>query len=786
MRVKSVLLTWFRGAASSISLELNSKSMVVYGINGSGKSSFVDAIEYVLNGGKIGHLAHEYSGKHQEKAIVNTHKPKEDSTEIEFRLEDDRDLKIEIRADGSSARSGAGANELSGWEYRRTVLRQNEVANFINDTKGEKYSALLPLLGLHELEVAAENLRQLVKAIDQQSKLSDNKLTLKHIDAKKKATFGTKSDAEIFDVVEKLHANYCTDKVEARDGLIRCEQLELEINARIARLSVDGKRHVALQRAANLALKIQIDEVRSASVMLTSAVEPLIADKLEVLESTSAFVNKLEGNGKEIACPACGRAILVNSIQAHVNAERIRLEETLKVFTKRKTAISALSDTIKYLKSHLGGVEVKAWRDQLAKENYSSNFLYLESLDGEVLRTSCEEEHLKSIEDKLLPLIDKALSDSKDSPPDAKQLSSDSQTIAVAKEAINANDQLAAIVRAESLIAFVNSSEKEIREEIRRQSRAIIEEISTDIRDMWAILHPSVPIENINLYVPKETDKAIDIRLKFYGVDQDSPKLTLSEGYRNSLGLCIFLAMAKRAGNKDTPLFLDDVVVSLDRLHRGMIADLLEKMFSKRQVVIFTHDREWYTELRQQLDGKIWVCRALLPYASPDIGIRWSHKTTSFEDARVHLIDRPELAGNDARRIMDVELSLIADRLQLKLPYMRAEKNDKRTAHDFLHRLIADGKIVYQKKSAKDYVAHVEAIEAWEEADRLLISWGNSATHSFNVVPSEVTKLIDACERALDLFKCSECGKHVMFSEAAGSEWFQCQCGDIRWRYGKT
>ena len=30
--------------------------MVVYGLNGSGKSSFVDAVEYVLKDGKIGHL----------------------------------------------------------------------------------------------------------------------------------------------------------------------------------------------------------------------------------------------------------------------------------------------------------------------------------------------------------------------------------------------------------------------------------------------------------------------------------------------------------------------------------------------------------------------------------------------------------------------------------------------------------------------------------------------------------------------------------------------------------
>jgi chromosome segregation ATPase len=48
MRIKSIGIEWFRGAAEVVSLDPDSKSMVVYGENGSGKSSFVDAFEYAL------------------------------------------------------------------------------------------------------------------------------------------------------------------------------------------------------------------------------------------------------------------------------------------------------------------------------------------------------------------------------------------------------------------------------------------------------------------------------------------------------------------------------------------------------------------------------------------------------------------------------------------------------------------------------------------------------------------------------------------------------------------
>ena len=216
--------------------------------------------------------------------------------------------------------------------------------------------------------------------------------------------------------------------------------------------------------------------------------------------------------------------------------------------------------------------------------------------------------------------------------------------------------------------------------------------------------------------------------------------------------------MAKQVAGFDRPLFLDDVVVSLDRSHRGMIQSLLEKEFSDRQVIILTHDREWYTELRHQLgDNNGWTFRSLLPYETPEIGIRWSHKTTTFDDARALIQYRPDAAGSDARKIMDQELPQIAEHLEIRLPYLRSEKNDRRMAHEFLTRLVADGKRCFQKRSGSQYGVHMEAIDALARANQLLMSWGNRASHSFDVVRPEAIGLIDACEKAIACFKCDSC-----------------------------
>ncbi|WP_332445698.1 AAA family ATPase [Dehalococcoides mccartyi] len=784
MKVKAISLSWFRGAADAVSLEPNCKSMVIYGENGAGKSSFVDAIEYVLNG-KIGHLAHEYSGKHQEKAVPNTHKPEKAKTELSLKFADDSELRMEINANGSSTTSGADSGGINTWDYRRTVLRQNEVAAFILDTKGEKYSTLLPLLGLEQLELAASNLRQLVKSIEQQSKIKEMKGALKAIQVKRIATFSTNTDDQIIEKIEGLYAKHCRVKTDKKDTVLYCIELELVLEATITRFSSNQKRYLAIQSVAEADPKSCVKAVRSASIKLAEVAEPLIAERLEVLESAGTFAEKL-GHGTEVKCPACGQSVAVEAFQSHVTAERKRLQKIIETFDTRKTALGALSDCITLLKTNAGQADAKPWRDELVEGGLTSSFAYLDKLDIQSLRKACSEDELATIESNLLPIVDAAAKASQQAPPDIREISLDKAIVETGKAILAAREQAIFIDRTEALISFLNALEQGIRNEIKHRSKSIMGEISADIRTMWSVLHPLETIEDVSLYLPEDADKAIDVSLKFHGVPLESPRLTLSEGYRNSLGLCIFLAMAKREAAKDRPLFLDDVVVSLDRNHRGMLVGLLEKDFTKRQVVVLTHDREWYAELRHMLDSNNWTFRTLLPYVTPDIGIRWSTSTTTFGDARAQLDDRPDSAGNDARKIMDVELALITESFQIRMPYMRGEKNDRRMAHDFLERLLADGKKCFQKKVGQDYVAHVDALTVLEQADRLLVAWGNRASHSFDVVRPEAEKLIDTCEKALEQFKCESCKKVVWFAGAEGPEWVQCQCGEIRWRYGKA
>jgi ABC-type hemin transport system ATPase subunit/predicted RNA-binding Zn-ribbon protein involved in translation (DUF1610 family) len=784
MRIKAIKLAWFRGAADQVELELNNKSMVVYGENGAGKSSFVDSVEYVLNNGHITHLAHEYSGKHQENAIHNTHKPQGQKTELIFKFEDNSELQTEIMQNGTAKSYSAETIDMNSWNYRRTVLRQDEVSAFVHDTKGDKFSALLPLLGLDELVTTAENLRQLVKSIEVNSKIKETKTLIKAAETKRKQVFSTSTNDQIIKIINELYLKYCLDIKQPKDALAQCKEIELAIQMKSGQVSSDHERYRLLQIISQLKLIDHISDVRIANSRMVGTIEPFIVEKLDVLKTTESFVNKLD-NEKEVLCPACGRSIAVDDFQTHIKSEQTRLHEIININNTRKIAIDALCETIQAMKSSISSKDLKSWKDELAVKSYTKNLEYISEINIEALQASCDEENLVLLEDLLLPFIDEASLASTSAPPETQELLADSKLVDGGKVFFESIKLSADALSIETIMSFLCSIEKCIRTEIRNQTETVLKDISIDIQRMWGILHPDNTIKEVCLYIPREEDKAIDISLEFYGKAQPSPRISLSEGYRNSLGLSIFLSMAKRESCKDRPLFLDDVIVSLDRNHRGMVAELLKKEFADRQVIIFTHDRDWYTELRHQLDTNNWIFKTLLPYETPEIGIRWSHKTTTFDDARIHIKKSPDSAGNDARKIMDVELALIAEKLQINFPYLRSEKNDRRMAHDFLERILVNGKKCYQKKVGNSYDVYIEAIEAFNQADSLIVSWGNRASHSFDLVSPEAEKLIEACEKALEYFRCTSCGKNVWFTDAEASEWVQCQCGEIRWRYGK-
>ena len=262
MRIDRVDLSWFRGAAESGILDTNSKSIVVYGANASGKSTFVDGIEYITRNGKICHLQHEYSGSHQEKGVRNTSTPSDENSRSAILFDDGSSIVADIKSDGSFIISSDPADlksAIQSWNVESHLLRQDEVSRFIQYTKGQKYSVLLPLLGLHNLEQAAENLRRLRLNVIEQSEIEVKRvLHQRLIEAAEKSLKSLKEK----DVLKELNKQAKKYSIEEPAEQIKSltEQLTVEIEKRISLLEPEHKRYIIFKQilGENILKKLDI------------------------------------------------------------------------------------------------------------------------------------------------------------------------------------------------------------------------------------------------------------------------------------------------------------------------------------------------------------------------------------------------------------------------------------------------------------------------------------------------------------------------------------------------
>jgi energy-coupling factor transporter ATP-binding protein EcfA2 len=784
MRIETITLSWFRGAGQEAVLNTGSKSVVVYGANGSGKSTFADAIEYLVRNGKIEHLSHEYSGSRQEKGVRNTHAPPDEPATITVQFDQGRSIRAEIASDGRLSLA-SDPTELVGaaqsWDIKRLILRQHEVADFVHAAKGEKYSVLLPLLGLDALERAAENLRQLAQRVRTRSQLAEKEQRLRDLSNTAMQHLPDLSQDKVAECLKRVALAYVGQPPEEAPALTAAVAAGIE--ARIKSAEPESRRHLLLTQIHGEALPKRLEAVTEAEAATKEQVDTLLDRRIAVLQAAEAFADAVRSEGDEVDCPACGRPVRTAEFAQHVHDELSALEDARSARTAARKARQAFATSLGEVLRKTKNAEVSDWLDQPGQRECKGAVTGLGGVDLDRWEEgwSAEEYHAFA---SCIPLVASHVQTAiKAAPPSTQQLIADQEIVSAAASIPQIRVLELETARVRKIVEAVAVDESAVRDAIKTRTRVIIRRISRDAQRLWSKLHPEEPIEDIRLHIPGDADRAIDIGLKFFGVDQPSPRLTLSEGHRNSLGLCIFLALAGLEPEEDRPIILDDIVSSLDREHRGMLIDVLLQDLNSRQVLLFTHDREWFAELRARLPNSDWKFMTLRPWESPELGLQWSDSVNTFDDARALIAVRPEAAGNCVRAIMDGELAMVAEKLRVRMPYLRGDRNDRRTCIDLLPRVISEAQDRLRKRAGESWVPCPDPIRDWEEACKLLVSWANRASHAGSLTNSEAERLIEACERACRWFRCSTCGDPIWIADQAARERLQCNCGELQWRY---
>jgi energy-coupling factor transporter ATP-binding protein EcfA2 len=782
MKIDTIELSWFRGAATKAALKTKFKSVVVYGENACGKSSFVDALEFIITKGKIEHLKNEFS--ETSNCVRNTETPDGEDCKVRISFENAGYIEANITQAGK-IRFEASSDDLltvvQEWDVQRHILRQDEVSDFIHLTKSKKYSVLSPLLGLQKYEEIAQNM---VRIRDSVLEASQYQMLQSEFNIIRGEIQDVLPDIDTSDsetrkkLVHSRAANYVQVKIEESvDSIAKKAITALEASLKDKDPIV--KRYLVMQSLNKIPIKTKLESVINSQEELAKISENYIDHKIPILENTEKILASVEDLTQEIECPACGQHILGTEFRDHVNKE---LEELKKARAARNLAIAekqafttALSNFISQYKSEKAVTE---WLSLPENKEANSVFARLTeiSIEEPTSRWSAELiEKLKAVTTELYLIVEK---EAKVEAPATTTLVNDLNLFRICSKIPRLEHLESSLAKIDLLNTTLDDSYNKIREEIAKITELVLKAISQDIARIWSLIHPGQPIENVCL-VPSEKDKAVEVCLKFYGKYQSDPRLTLSEGYRNSLGLSIFLALANQGSAKENPIVLDDIVSSLDREYRGMVTKLLSSELAGRQVILLTHDREWFRELQGYLEPENWKFFTLKKWESPQIGIELLPSSYTFEEAEALISTHINSSGNAVRAIMDTELPRAAAKLKLSMPFIQGYQNDYRMAAEFLTYFISQGER-FRIKDGTKWKTHQDAINSWKEAKSLLIVWGNPASHGGSISTSEAKTLVDVCKKALSYFDCIECKRKVWALEAP--DYVRCQCDSIRWK----
>lgn len=158
VKVKNIALKGFRGVRKSLEINLeSSKSLLLYGDNGSGKSSICDAFEWFYKD-RVDHLSKEEIGTRGIDALRNIFLPVDSDATVELKFTDakyDAIKKLFFKKSKLTSAYLPSSEDITGYLAQSLseilFLRYKDLLRFILATKTDKLKELSQIIGFAEV-----------------------------------------------------------------------------------------------------------------------------------------------------------------------------------------------------------------------------------------------------------------------------------------------------------------------------------------------------------------------------------------------------------------------------------------------------------------------------------------------------------------------------------------------------------------------------------------------------------------------------------------------------------
>ncbi len=202
---------------------------------------------------------------------------------------------------------------------------------------------------------------------------------------------------------------------------------------------------------------------------------------------------------------------------------------------------------------------------------------------------------------------------------------------------------------------------KQISDAIRAKVQSLLDLLQAPMNEIYQEIQ-GAGAKPIRLELPGEEDTTqhkmqlvIDFAENRPGVP---PGGYLSDSQIHSVALALRLAAIKRFNSGAPVIALDDIVTSYDADHRRAIGALIAKMFTDCQIILVTHDERFFNYLKDQLAEKDWSFTRIIGL-DPAYGPRFADHRVTDEMIEARW-DAGESAANEMRQAEEEWLLLLA------------------------------------------------------------------------------------------------------------------------------
>lgn len=567
--LKKLSIEHLRGSVKPffIPFEKGKKLLVIYGENATGKSTICDAFEF-LGKGKIGSLENRGLGKTNRYWHSIGKKP--------------TDITVILETTNSTCSAKFGKNDVivvpPELRPKVEILRRSQILSLIEATPGNRYEEIRRFIDVSGIETSEASLRQLIHDLT-----SNREVAVARVQENQDAIH------QFWEAAGKL----------GKGAVVWAEaESKRDVNADDAEVAALGNLQAAYQLLVDYPTRLKTAEQSLQTAKLTASaaqkkteecVKSITQDAGELVELLDSARIYLIKHPSPAVCPLCESPDKVANLAQ-------RVTQRLNSFTNLKTAQSQK-------KSADLGVQKVEHQLEILQENLKNHILNFEKTRS--LFTWSQDIKMPSLpapED--IYILSDWLKTTTNLPADWKKAEiarqDKKQFLTTLKKALKTlSDNVKSQKELDKLLPKLKKALEIIEEERRLFTDGILSKIAEEVGRIYEVVHPGEGLNKISLELDPKKRASLEIGACFCGQTGTPPQAYFSDSHLDTLGLCVFLALASLDSPENTILLLDDILASIDEPH---VERLIEMLYSEamkfRHCIITTHYRPWKEKLR--------------------------------------------------------------------------------------------------------------------------------------------------------------------------------------------